>query len=482
MPVTRLELATATIVRADTVDVPAEARAAEGSGAAGWEPTFLAAARVSAGRAGPDEPASPDAGARAVEAFRQLITTLRLFKAGGVGLGPYAWTRAGGRPLAPDRDRRRAPAAGRLPPGRGRSSATSPPSRGRSPTARPRSGASAQSGPGSRARWRARSPASRPDSSATWSSRRSTTTCWRSGSCSRAAARPTSACRCGSRRSAPSPSIATRPRRSSTGRVGLERELWSGEPAPAGRGRHDARRDRGRARGPGAGDPQGRRLRAPRSGPARDRRRDPARRRPRGRRRWPPSSVAARRVGPRPTRPPPTRRLPTRPADVRRRARGGSPGRASLNDDPADAVETPEPEPRSRAPGVPRIDLPGEWHEDERAEEPNGAGAGARRANHRRVTPQLGGGARVRAPAPRREPEPTTVDEVDAAPAHQTRRVRSRTPHAEQTPSRRGAQAVPTPRARRRPLPAAETTEWNVREMSYDRRRRARFTPPDRGS
>ena len=44
----RLELATATIVRAETVEVPAEARASEGGGGAGWEPTFLAAARVSA--------------------------------------------------------------------------------------------------------------------------------------------------------------------------------------------------------------------------------------------------------------------------------------------------------------------------------------------------------------------------------------------------------------------------------------------------
>ena len=51
MPLVRLELATATIVRADTVEVPAEARASEGAGAAGWEPTFLAAARVSAGEA-----------------------------------------------------------------------------------------------------------------------------------------------------------------------------------------------------------------------------------------------------------------------------------------------------------------------------------------------------------------------------------------------------------------------------------------------
>jgi hypothetical protein len=93
MPTVRLELATATIVRSDTVDVPPEARAPEGTGAAGWEPTFLAATRVS--ESDTNDGRSIDAGARAVEAFRQLITTLRLFKQGGVGLGPYAWTRAG---------------------------------------------------------------------------------------------------------------------------------------------------------------------------------------------------------------------------------------------------------------------------------------------------------------------------------------------------------------------------------------------------
>jgi hypothetical protein len=43
-----------------------------------------------------------------VEAFRQLVTTLRLFKSGGVGLGPYAWTRAGS-----NRWRRIATGAGR---------------------------------------------------------------------------------------------------------------------------------------------------------------------------------------------------------------------------------------------------------------------------------------------------------------------------------------------------------------------------------
>ena len=113
MPVQRLELATATIARADTVDVPVEARSLEGAGAAGWEPTFLAAARIGIGELPAEDGArSPDAGARAVEAFRQLITTLRLYKRGGVALGPYAWTRAGA-----NRWRRIATGAGRPRPG-----------------------------------------------------------------------------------------------------------------------------------------------------------------------------------------------------------------------------------------------------------------------------------------------------------------------------------------------------------------------------
>jgi hypothetical protein len=109
MPIERLELATATLVRADTVEVPPEARAAEGSGAAGWQPTFLAVARVGEVADGAE---APDAGARAVESFRQLVTTLRLFKAGGIGLGPHAWARSGG-----DRWRRIATGEGRPRPG-----------------------------------------------------------------------------------------------------------------------------------------------------------------------------------------------------------------------------------------------------------------------------------------------------------------------------------------------------------------------------
>lgn len=109
---TRVELATATIVRADTVDVPAEARSSEASGGAGWEPAFVAFARVPAASESDDAEAVPEPGARVVEAYRSLITTLRLFKEGGVALGPHAWTRIGG-----GRWRRISTGAGRPRPG-----------------------------------------------------------------------------------------------------------------------------------------------------------------------------------------------------------------------------------------------------------------------------------------------------------------------------------------------------------------------------
>ena len=109
MDVERLELAGATIVRSDTVEVPAEARAAEGMGGAGWEATFLVVARVDA--LGATEEGS-DLGLAAVEAFRRVVTTLRLFKPGGVALGPHAWVKSGG-----DRWRRILTGAGRPRPG-----------------------------------------------------------------------------------------------------------------------------------------------------------------------------------------------------------------------------------------------------------------------------------------------------------------------------------------------------------------------------
>lgn len=111
LPVARLDLPMASIVRADTVEVPAEARSGDGLGVSPWEPAYLAVVRVEEPEPDGGEEGS-DAGLVAVESFRRLITTLRLFKVGGVGLGPYAWTRVAG-----DRWRRIATAAGRLRPG-----------------------------------------------------------------------------------------------------------------------------------------------------------------------------------------------------------------------------------------------------------------------------------------------------------------------------------------------------------------------------
>lgn len=105
----RLELAGATIVRSDTVEVPSDARAGEGMGAAAWEPTFLLVTRVDALDTAED---GSDLGIRAVAAFNRVITTLRLFKPGGVALGPHAWVKSGG-----DRWRRIATGAGRPRPG-----------------------------------------------------------------------------------------------------------------------------------------------------------------------------------------------------------------------------------------------------------------------------------------------------------------------------------------------------------------------------
>lgn len=111
MPAARLEVGVATIVRADTVEVPSEARVSEGMGASPWEPVFLAVARVELTDEAEDEE-DVDVGLDATERFRRLVSTLRLFKAGGVGLGPYAWTRVGG-----DRWRRIATGAGKPRPG-----------------------------------------------------------------------------------------------------------------------------------------------------------------------------------------------------------------------------------------------------------------------------------------------------------------------------------------------------------------------------
>jgi hypothetical protein len=109
MEVEKLELSGATIVRSDTVDVPTEARGLDGMGGASWEPSFLVIARIDAIGAEDD---GSDVGIHAVAAFKRVVTTLRLFKAGGVALGPHAWVKAGG-----DRWRRVSTGAGRPRPG-----------------------------------------------------------------------------------------------------------------------------------------------------------------------------------------------------------------------------------------------------------------------------------------------------------------------------------------------------------------------------
>lgn len=70
------------IVRADTFEAPIEAKRSEGMGRAAWEPQFLAVAELGEGS---------DTTAAALRQLGELISVMRLFKAGGVGLGPHAF-------------------------------------------------------------------------------------------------------------------------------------------------------------------------------------------------------------------------------------------------------------------------------------------------------------------------------------------------------------------------------------------------------
>jgi hypothetical protein len=73
------------LVRADSIDAPIEAMRSEGMGRAAWEPQYLAVAEQGA-----------DHGAEeALLQLRELISVMRLFKAGGIGLGPYAFAPTG---------------------------------------------------------------------------------------------------------------------------------------------------------------------------------------------------------------------------------------------------------------------------------------------------------------------------------------------------------------------------------------------------
>jgi hypothetical protein len=86
MPLTRLELGGTRIVRADTVEAPPEALQSEGMRRSSWEPQFLALTDVGGG---------PEGIASALRTLRELVTVLRLFKEGGVGLGPHAFAPTG---------------------------------------------------------------------------------------------------------------------------------------------------------------------------------------------------------------------------------------------------------------------------------------------------------------------------------------------------------------------------------------------------
>jgi len=87
MPLARLQLPHGVrVVRAGTIDAPVEAMRSEGMGREAWEPQFLALADQSGGPEGAEE---------AMRQLGELISVMRLFKGGGVGLGPYAFAPTG---------------------------------------------------------------------------------------------------------------------------------------------------------------------------------------------------------------------------------------------------------------------------------------------------------------------------------------------------------------------------------------------------
>jgi hypothetical protein len=73
------------IVRADSIEAPVDAMRSEGMGRAAWEPQYLAVAEQDA-----------DGGAEsALLQLRELVSVMRMYKGGGIGLGPYAFAPTG---------------------------------------------------------------------------------------------------------------------------------------------------------------------------------------------------------------------------------------------------------------------------------------------------------------------------------------------------------------------------------------------------
>jgi hypothetical protein len=87
MPMARLKLPHGMqLVRADSFEAPIEAMRSEGMGRAAWEPQFLAIA---------EQGEDADSAAAALRQLGELISVMRLFKGGGVGLGPHAFAPTG---------------------------------------------------------------------------------------------------------------------------------------------------------------------------------------------------------------------------------------------------------------------------------------------------------------------------------------------------------------------------------------------------
>jgi len=87
MPLPRLQLPhSVQIVRADAIEAPIEAMRSEGMGRPAWQPQFLALAEQGEGG---------ESAEAAMRQLRELISVMHLFKAGSVGLGPYAFAPTG---------------------------------------------------------------------------------------------------------------------------------------------------------------------------------------------------------------------------------------------------------------------------------------------------------------------------------------------------------------------------------------------------
>ncbi len=87
MPLPRLQLPHGVqIVRADGIEAPIEAMRSEGMGRRAWEPQFLALAEQGEGA---------ESAAAALHQLRELVSVMHLFKAGSIGLGPYAFAPTG---------------------------------------------------------------------------------------------------------------------------------------------------------------------------------------------------------------------------------------------------------------------------------------------------------------------------------------------------------------------------------------------------